>query len=545
MPEILLLSPYPKLSSLARKILGATRIDYEIIDIPALDSVEFVKDIRTDARVIVSRGGTAKLARHYTNIPVVEIPVTMLDILAACHLTAGMDQKKKAVVTSANIIFEPQHINKIKELQIDFFSCENWVEERIQAEDLLRDGYYGVIIGDSLAQAMAVKYGVHSELIESGEEAITLAVHEALRIVETYQAEQRTRIKSRKEILNNGWVAQYSFRDVMGESSGIHQTIKLAKKFAKSNGSVLICGETGTGKELFAQSIHNESDRLYGPFISVNCSALNDNLFESELFGYDGGAFTGANKGGKRGLFECADKGTLFLDEISEMPMGSQAKLLRVLQEKKLRRVGSEKVVELDVRIICAANKNLFELTETGQFRKDLYYRLNELELTIPPLRDRKEDILLLTEAFLQKELHKIRKPLCWADKACFHTLMEYSWPGNIRELRNFIVKVATYAESDSITDDYIKQLFESHGRQKSANREVLGDASVQEPLLKEGDQVHITVSRDFKTMEQDLFVQLLRLYGGDKAKLCADYGISAITLWRKLKYRSRRKEGR
>ena len=542
MPEILLLSPYPKLSSLARKILGNNNIDYEIIDIPALDSVEFVKDIRTDARVIVSRGGTAKLARYYTNIPVVEIPVTMLDILAACHLTVGMGPKKKAVVTSANIIFEPQHINKIKELQIDFFSCENWVDERIQAEELLRNGRYGVFIGDSLAQALATKYGVHSELIESGEEAINLAINEALRIVATYQAEQRTRIKSRKEILNNGWVAQYSFRDVMGESGGILQTIKLAKKFARSNGSVLICGETGTGKELFAQSIHNESDRLYGPFISINCSALNDNLFESELFGYDGGAFTGANKDGKRGLFECADKGTIFLDEISEMPLSSQAKLLRVLQEKKLRRVGSEKVVELDVRIICAANKNLFELAEAGQFRKDLYYRLNELELSVPPLRERKEDVLLLTEAFLNKEMHKIRKKLFWADQSCFNPLLEYSWPGNIRELRNFIVKIVTYAENEVITGDYIQQLFESHNRQKQATN---GNMGAQAPLPKEENKIHLTVSRDFKVMEQELFRELLQLYGGDKTKLCADYGISSITLWRKLNYSGRNREGR
>lgn len=542
MPELLLLSPYPKLSSLAKKILGNNNIDYEIIDIPALDSVEFVKDVRTDARVIVSRGGTAKLARYYTNIPVVEIPVTMLDILAACHLTAGMGQKNKAVVTSANIIFEPQHINKIKELQIDFFSCENWLDERIQAEELLRNGRYAVIIGDSLAQAVAAKYGVHGELIESGEEAINLAIGEALRIVATYQAEQRTRIKSRKEILNNGWVAQYSFRDVMGESSGILQTIKLAKKFARSNGSVLIGGETGTGKELFAQSIHNESDRLYGPFISINCSALNDNLFESELFGYDGGAFTGANKGGKRGLFECADKGTIFLDEISEMPLSSQAKLLRVLQEKKLRRVGSEKVVELDVRIICAANKNLFDLAETDQFRKDLYYRLNELELSVPPLRERKDDILLLTEAFLNKEMHKIRKKLFWSDRSCFNPLLEYSWPGNIRELRNFIVKVVTYAENEIITGDYIRQLFESHNQQKRGANCNMG---MQAPLPKEGNKIHITVSRDFKVMEQELFRQLLQLYGGNKLKLCADYGISSITLWRKLNYNSRNGEGR
>lgn len=530
MRELLFLSPYPKLSDLASEVLSLKNVDYEIIDIPSLQSEQAVKELDKTARVIVSRGGVAKTAKLYTNLPVIEIPVTLFDILDACNAVANVGTKGKAIITSANIIYNQRYINRIKDMNIEFVSSDNWIDERIQAEEMMKSGVYDVIIGDALSYDLAQEYGLHATLIESSKESINLAVEEALRIVAPHRLDHQQRIKSRKEILEQGWVANYTFRDILGQSEELVRIVKLAQRFAKSESNVLITGETGTGKEMFAQSIHNASDRVYGPFVSVNCGAINDNLFESELFGYDGGAFTGAHKDGKKGLFECANRGTIFLDEISETSLSAQAKLLRVLQEKEIRRVGSEKVFELDARIICATNKNLVDLVSQGLFRRDLYYRLSELELLIPPLRDRQEDIVLIAKALVKKEANRNKKDFYWKDRAVFNPLRQYQWPGNVRELRNFIVKLVTYLEEQEITGveiDYILRL----------NNQAPLPATLEKRT--EDTKISVTVSRDLKIIEREVLVQLLRLYSGDKEKLCRDYGISRMTLWRKLNYKN------
>ncbi len=539
MRELLFLSPYAKLSNVASEILGQRNVDYEIVDIPSLRSEETVRELNQQARVIVSRGGVSKTAKLYTSIPVIEIPVTLYDIMDAYKAVADIGVKKKAIITSANIIYNPRFINKIKEMKIEFLSSDNWVDERIQAEELMRSGEYDVIIGDALSHDLAKEYGLHTVLIESSKESVVLAVEEALRIVVTHRLDQQQRIKSRKEILEQGWVANYSFRDILGRSHELSHVINVAKRFAKSAGNVLIAGETGTGKEMFAQSIHNASDRVYGPFVSVNCSAVNDNLFESELFGYDAGAFTGANKAGKKGLFECANKGTIFLDEISETSLRAQAKLLRVLQEKEIRRVGSDKIIELDARIICATNKNLVDLVSQGMFRRDLYYRLSELELTIPPLRARQDDIVLIAEAFVKKEANRNKKDLYWQDQAVFRPLLKYNWPGNVRELRNYIIKLITYLESEEITSNDIDYLLQTNYLNPvPTSRKECGLAAAVENRA-DHRTVCLNVLKDLKMMERDMLIQLLALYNGDKAKLCQDYGISRMTLWRKLNYKN------
>ena len=214
------------------------------------------------------------------------------------------------------------------------------------------------------------------------------------------------------------------------------ETIEVARMAARSSSNVLIEGESGTGKELFAQAIHNASKRSAGPFVAVNCGAIPRELIASELFGYSEGAFTGAKKGGNPGKFELADGGTLFLDEIGDMPLEQQVALLRVIQEKSVSRIGSNQVIPVDVRIICATNKNLLELMQTGRFRQDLYYRLNVINLRILPLRERKEDIPVLFQHFLQ-QMNQEGNQLSQQD--VIEHLLSYDWPGNVRELQNVV----------------------------------------------------------------------------------------------------------
>lgn len=237
-----------------------------------------------------------------------------------------------------------------------------------------------------------------------------------------------------KPASGKGRVAKYRFSDICGGSAQIRQTVELARKMARTESSVLITGESGTGKELFAHAIHNSSPRAAAPFVAINCAALPDSLLESELFGYEDGAFTGARKGGKAGLFELASSGSIFLDEIEGMAPGTQLKLLRVIQEREMMRVGGDRVIPIDVRIISASNQDLTAMMEEGRFRSDLFYRVSTLPLDLPPLRRRREDILTLIEEF--KSTLRLAFVLTEETKAL---LLRYSWPGNIRELRNCV----------------------------------------------------------------------------------------------------------
>lgn len=237
-----------------------------------------------------------------------------------------------------------------------------------------------------------------------------------------------------QQIIKKGHRARYTFEDIVSNSFLIKNTKLIAEKMAKTDSTVLITGESGTGKELFAHSIHAYSQRRNNPFVAINCAALSDNLLESEFFGYEEGAFTGAKKGGKVGLFEIANSGTIFLDEIEGMSKNLQIKLLRVIQEKEIMKVGGDKMIPINVRIIAASNENIQKLVEEGEFRKDLYYRLNTLPITIPPLRDRKEDLFMLAEIFKKN----LNFDFVFTDEAK-KMFESYKWPGNVRELRNCI----------------------------------------------------------------------------------------------------------
>lgn len=246
------------------------------------------------------------------------------------------------------------------------------------------------------------------------------------------------------------------FLAMNGKSPVIQRTIQLARKVCSVKSTVLILGESGVGKEVFAKAIHEASEAAKAPFISINCGAIPEALFESELFGYERGAFSGANSKGKKGKIELAQGGTLFLDEIGEMPLDMQVKLLRVLQERKYYRVGGEKEINIDFRIIAATNRDLQEEMRKGTFREDLYYRLNVVSLQIPPLRERREDIIELTYSFLNDFSINYNRPIRDLPSSIMHELLHYNWPGNIRELRNVVERLVVFATDGIIKQEYL-----------------------------------------------------------------------------------------
>ena len=287
------------------------------------------------------------------------------------------------------------------------------------------------------------KQVVRNELVKAAEDDIVISIYPIERagefygvsmIVKNFDEIEKKQHELRRKIVGKGHRAKYTFKSIKGVSGIITESIENAKRMAKSNSSILIEGETGTGKELFAQAIHNESYRKEFPFVAVNCGALPENILESELFGYEEGAFTGARKGGKIGLFELAHKGTIFLDEIGEMPLRLQTKLLRVLQEKEIMKLGSDRLIDVDIRVIAATNKDLHHLVDIKEFREDLYYRIRVLPLKLRPLRERKEDIVVLLD-YYKAELGGIFV----LDNEAKEIILNHRWKGNSRELRNVV----------------------------------------------------------------------------------------------------------
>jgi two-component system response regulator HydG len=275
-----------------------------------------------------------------------------------------------------------------------------------------------------------------------------IRVERVLKFREARQAGER--FGEENEYLRMEIDIQYNFGEIVGSSEKMMKVFETIQKVARSDSSVLICGESGTGKELVARAIHFQSGRKERPFVKVNCGALAEGVLESELFGHERGSFTGAVKR-KRGRFELADKGTIFLDEIGDVPPATQVRLLRVLQEKELERVGGEETIAVDVRVLVATNKNLLAMVENGQFREDLYYRLNIIPLELPPLRERREDIPMLIEHFLRKKSSQLNKKQPRVSERAMQELQKYYWPGNVRELENLIERAVVLCESDEI----------------------------------------------------------------------------------------------
>lgn len=263
----------------------------------------------------------------------------------------------------------------------------------------------------------------------------------------------------RKSLVRKSSAVKYTFRDIIAVNAEMRKKVDIAKKFSQAQSNVLITGETGTGKELFAHSIHAASGRMNQPFVAINCATLPETLLESELFGYEPGSFSGASREGKVGLFELAHQGTIFLDEIGEIPVALQAKLLRVLQEKEIRRIGSTTVIPVDVRVIAATNVNIQEQIAQGRFRSDLLYRLNALEIYIPPLRERPDDVIPLMEGQFRIIASAMGKRVPQLSAEAQNILRRYAWPGNVRELRNICERLVVLNDAADVTAETLNEL--------------------------------------------------------------------------------------
>jgi DNA-binding NtrC family response regulator len=354
----------------------------------------------------------------------------------------------------------------------------------------------------------AMKLGAYDYLTKPVKtDEVVLTIEKALR-----EAALRREVNTLRRAVHK----EYSFHQILGKSKPMQEVFDLIRRVADSTTNVLITGESGTGKELAAKAIHYNSPRREGPFVPVNCAAIPEPLLESELFGHVRGAFTDA-KTDKRGLFEEASGGTLFLDEISELPLLLQAKLLRAIQEREIRRVGATRSVSVDVRIIAATNLALAEEVKAKKFREDLFYRLNVIEIRMPPLRERREDIPLLVEAFLKKCAEAGKKPVRGIGESALALMMDYPWPGNVRELENVVERALTLARTERILPEDLPPTI----RGARGDRRILDEAAERTLPLHD--------------VEKEYIRRILEKTGGNKYQAAQVLGIDRKTLYRKL----------
>lgn len=380
-------------------------------------------------------------------------------------------------------------------------------------------------------------------------------LEEYSRKLERAYEEQRTQLEDAQKRLETKLAEmdlKYDYENIVGNSRRMQEVFRLMDKVTDFNVPVLIEGESGTGKDLVARAIHHNGPRKGKPFVIQNCSAIPDNLLESELFGHVKGAFTGAHQD-RKGLFEEADQGTLFLDEIADMSPNMQAKLLRAIQEGEIRRVGGRKVNRVDVRVISATNRNLKESVEKGRFREDLYYRLNGVNMLLPPLRERKEDILALNEHFLRRFAEETGRPVKSLSPAANRLLLSYSWPGNVRELENTIKNACVIAQSDPIEVEdfrYKPELYEAEtglvsragpGKEATQPSGRAGDAAPpdpgeREPAGMDGLKPDVNERRTLKEIEQDAIREALDSCKGKRKEAAEALGIPIRTLYEKMR---------
>ncbi|MFA8300905.1 MAG: sigma 54-interacting transcriptional regulator [Hyphomicrobiales bacterium] len=316
--------------------------------------------------------------------------------------------------------------------------------------------------------------------------------------------------------------AWFSFENIIGSSNSLRNVVKKAKVVANSPSTILITGPSGTGKEVFAQAIHNASDRRNNGFVAINCGAISPTLIESELFGYEDGAFTGARKGGHPGKFELADNGTIFLDEVGDMPLDMQVKLLRAIQEGIVCRVGSNKSISINVRIIAATNKNLEEEIKKGKFRLDLFYRLSVIPMRIPSLMERAEDIPELTRHFLKMKAHKLQKPIPTLSEEIMEKMKAYNWPGNIRELENFIEKVVNLDGTIDTDIEHTQQWEIFHDEKPASDNQISVEDNTKLVSLEE--------------LEKKAIIRTYKALDGNMTQVAKTLGISRNTLYLKIK---------
>ena len=475
-----------------------------------------------------------------------------------------IESGKDALIQS---VFEAERVARVKRLELEktkrFKSIIDFAYEGIvtidqngiidnfnpKAEKIFNKSSYQVI-GESIykifpknesAEVLESDQKIEGKVFNFGEIRIVANIipikinNETVRRVITFQdasAIQKAEQRIRRRLYHKGNIAENQFGDIIGQSLIIRSLKEEAKRFAEVDSPILIYGDTGTGKELFAQSIHNYSKRRKQPFVAFNCAALPDNILESELFGYVEGAFTGARKGGKMGLFELAHGGTIFLDEIGEISKNTQVRLLRVLEEQKIRRLGDDRVIPIDVRIITSTNKNLTKLIKEGKYREDLYYRINVLNIVLPNLNERSSDIPLLVHFFIKKYKYKFGKEIKGVSAESMKLLQGYDWPGNIRQLENTIERLVINVDNDDyIQPNIVQKILNS----ESLDSKKISDKTSFNKVNNGQIIVSLNINNSLDGIEREIIQKLIEKEKGNKTLVANRLGISRSTLWRKM----------
>lgn len=619
-------APYEELAEVTRQVCEELGIEATVVVGDLEEGICVARElVAQGAEVIVSRGGTAKAIAMALDVPVVEIFVSAFDLVRTVAAAKAYG-RRIGVVGFRNVIYGCRTLAGVLDVMIEELEIRVAEEVSTVIEEARVSGLE-VIVGDAVSVRCGQELGMAALLVNSGKEAIGLALRQAqdqseIRRRERARAEQLKMIldftyegiiatdqqgrislvnraaertldadaatilgrpvsevfpgqticqvlengssrigelhrvgntlivqnvvpvvtdgdivgvvatfqdaghlqdveaKVRQELYLKGHVAHFTFVDIATHNRAMRRLLIEAEEFAGAEAKILITGETGTGKEMLAQSIHNASQRRNGPFVAINCAAVPENLLESELFGYEEGAFTSARKGGKKGLFELAHRGALFLDEIGELSMNLQARLLRVLQQNAIMRVGGDRLIPVDVRIIAATHRNLEKAMSEGAFRQDLYFRINVLRLYLPPLRQRREDIALLVRLLVDKICRRTSRLAPVIRKEIMHLFEAYAWPGNIRELENILERLVVLRGGREVDLADVEELIDV-GPQLSVG---------------EGHIAHYVELRGtLEDMEREIILRTLERNNQDKEKTWRELGMSKTTLWRRL----------
>ncbi len=431
----------------------------------------------------------------------------------------AIDRKGKIIIYNegSEQIFKLKKSEVFDKYILDIFPCMEWILESLEEKkDIKR----------SIRHISNLKVNTSAKLIKVDGE-----IYGVVCIIQDITELQNLERKIRIDLNKKGLYARYTFDDFIYKDNRSKEFIDEAKKIGNTDYTTLLYGESGSGKEMIAQSMHNISNRRNKPFVAINCATISENLLESELFGYEEGAFTGARKGGKPGLFELAHGGTVFLDEINSLPLNFQTKLLRVIEEREIMRIGSDHIIPLDIRIISATNESLREKIRNNTFRSDLFYRLSSLEINIPPLRERKEDIVLLFNDFISQTLkndlvdYQYNKNKYMLSSQDINKLENYTWPGNVRELRNVAQK---YIITGKINLDIENSNIENHYKEQSYN--ILHEIDESKNDITE---YKIDIKKVNRYVEEKIINMLLE-QGMSKTKIAEVLGISRTALWKK-----------
>lgn len=464
---------------------------------------------------------------------------TLLDTMSEAITVVDSDNVVQCWNRAAESIYEIDR-NEVVGTSLD----EHFASESIRLLDALRQGtsvqrVYHIPRPDSHVLINAAPIRLEGEII--GAISIEQDITELVRLNEEL-AHTTAHLHNLQQEMSRFQAADDPFYAIKGHSASIQAAIQSAQKVAQTDATVLIYGESGVGKELFAKAIHQASRRREKPFIAINCGAIPAALFESELFGYQGGAFTGAEKKGKPGKLELAHGGTLFLDEIGELPLELQVKLLRALQERQFYRVGGTEPITVNTRIVAATNRQLEQMVADGRFREDLYYRLNVFSLEIPPLRERREDLPELVQIFIQEYSVAHEQPVPRIAPEVMQALFDYSWPGNIRQLRNVIERLSILQENGAVQPEHLPSVIRTHSETHSPVSVPLGGAYAPAPAalpVATADRNPLSPASE----RERIRAALERTYGNKKAA-AALLGISRGTLYNKMKRYGLAEEG-